>query len=240
MVLVMNPNDARGADVGEDTMRERDDRARRAAFDRARRHSRLVGLLKFMLPVAALAMIGGFVGYSWLAAPATATVEVSGGTISDGKLVMAAPKLEGFTKDNLAYSMKAERAVQDAKATGVFQLENIEAKLPVDADTWATVKSRKGIYDRDKNTIKFTTAVEVATNDGMRASFTTAFYDIGRGELKTSDPVDIRLNGTQIAADSMKALDNGKVLIFENRVRMEIEPGRMKAGQATSGDGNGQ
>jgi len=183
-------------------------------------------------------MVGGFVVHSWMSAPVVAAVEVRETKIVSGKLVMSAPKLEGFTKDNLAYSLSAERAVQAIKNSSVFELEGIDARLPVDANTWAVVKAERGIYDRDKNTIDFTSAVDVSTTDGMAATFTRAFYDIGKGELKTSEPVEINLNGTQIAADGMTVLENGKVLIFENRVRMDIAPGQLK-GNEGSGDANG-
>lgn len=214
------------------------DPARRKAFASARFHSRIVRVLKFALPAAAVVMVGGFAVYSWLSAPVVAAVEVRETKIVSGKLVMSGPKLEGFTKNNLAYSLSAVRAVQGIQNSGVFELEGIDARLPIDAGTWATVKAERGTYDRDKNTIDFQSAVDVATTDGMSATFTKAFYDIGKGELKTSEPVEINLNGTQIAADGMTVLENGKVLIFENRVRMDIAPGQLK-GSEESGGANG-
>lgn len=214
------------------------DPERRRAFADARIHSRIVRFLKIALPATAVAMVGGFVVHSWMSAPVIAAVEVRETTIVSGKLVMAAPKLEGFTKDNLAYSLSAERAVQGIRDANVFELEGIDARLPVDADTWAMVKAKQGIYDRAKNTIDFKSEVEVSTTDGMAATFTRAFYDIGKGELKTSDPVEINMNGTQIAADGMTVLENGKVLIFENRVRMDIAPGQLK-GSEEGGGANG-
>jgi lipopolysaccharide export system protein LptC len=214
------------------------DAERRKAFASARIHSRVVRFLKFALPASAVAMVAAFIVHSWLSAPVVAAVEVRETKIVSGKLVMSAPRLEGFTKDNLAYSLSAKRAVQGIKNTSVFELEGIEAKLPIDADTWAVVKATRGIYDRDKNTIDFKSKVTVSTTDGMAATFTKAFYDIGKGELKTSEPVAIKLNGTDIAADGMTVLENGKVLIFENRVRMEIAPGQFNRNEG-SGDANG-
>lgn len=214
------------------------DPARRKAFANARIHSRIVRFLKFALPAAAVAMVGVFAVHTWMSAPVIAAVEVRETKIVSGKLVMSGPKLEGFTKDNLAYSLSAVRAVQGIKNSSVFELEGIDARLPVDASTWAVVKAERGIYDRDKNTIDFQSAVDVSTTDGMSATFTKAFYDIGKGELKTSEPVEINMNGTQIAADGMTVLENGKVLIFENRVRMDIAPGQLK-GSGESGGANG-
>jgi lipopolysaccharide export system protein LptC len=214
------------------------DPERRKAFASARTHSRIVRFLKFALPASAAAMVAVFAVHSWMSAPSIPAVEVRQTSIVSGKLVMSAPKLEGFTKNNLAYSLSAARAVQSVGRAGVFELEGIDAKLPVDADTWAEVKAARGIYDRDKNPIDFQSEVAVSTTDGMSATFTKAFYDIGKGELKTAEPVAIKLNGTDIAADGMTVLDNGKVLIFEKRVKMEIAPGQLKPSEG-SGNANG-
>lgn len=214
------------------------DPERRKAFASARNHSRVVRFLKLALPASAVAMVAVFVVYSWMSAPGGAVAEVRQTSIASGKLVMSAPKLEGFTKDNLAYSLSAARAVQNVRDAGVFELEGIDARLPVNADTWAEVKAERGVYDRDNNTIDFQSEVNVSTTDGMSATFTKAFYDIGKGELKTSEPVSIKLEGADIAADSMTVLENGKVLVFENRVRMEIAPGQLKRSEG-SDDANG-
>lgn len=213
--------------------------ARGEAFRKAKDHSRRVRLMKLALPVLALAMAGGFASYSWISTPGDISFDISKASYADGKLVMANPKLDGFTKDDLPYSMAAMRAVQNMKESGVFELDAIEAKLPIDADSWATVAAPRGIYDRDNNTIDFTGDVIITTTDGMTAKFSKAFFDIGKGNLKTSDPVDIEAGGTQIAADSMRVLENGKVLIFEKRVRMEIAPGQLRTSAETIGDTNG-
>jgi lipopolysaccharide export system protein LptC len=224
---------------GEKAAGGKDARGRQDAFRKAQHHSRRVRVLKFVLPVLALALAGGFAGYSWISTPGDVSFDITKTSFADGKLVMANPKLEGFTKDELPYSMSAIRAVQNLKASGVFELDTIKAKLPIDADSWATVDAPRGLYNRDKNTINFTGDVLITTTDGMTAKFSKAFFDIGKGDLKTSDPVDISTNGTQIAADSMTVLENGKVLIFEKRVRMEIAPGRLQTSQGTTGETNG-
>lgn len=213
--------------------------ARRDAFRQAKHHSRRVRLLKIVLPLLALVMAGGFAGYSWLSTPAEISFDITKTSFADGKLVMANPKLEGFSKNSMPYSMTAVQAIQNVDASGVFELEAINAKLPIDADSWATVEAPRGIYNRDANTIDFTGDVLITTTDGMKAKFSKAFFDIGKGDLKTSEPVDINTGGTQIAADSMMVLENGKVLIFEKRVRMEIAPDQLHTGGETTGETNG-
>lgn len=201
------------------------------AFARAARHSRSVKVLKFILPVSAVIMAVAFVSVSYLSTPSSLAVHAEGGTISDGRLVMANPNLDGLTKDNLPYSMKALRAIQDFQNEGVIELEGIDAKLPISADNIATIDATRGVFDRNTNTLDITSPITVTTSDGMIAKLQSAFLDIAKGDLKTSEAVDITHKGTKITSDSMSVLENGKVLVFENRVRMNIDPVRAKAAQ---------
>ena len=214
-------------------------KARAREFHRAQHHSRVVRLLKLILPSVAAVMAIGFFGYSYMLTPAKVTINVESSAVSNGKLVMASPKLDGFTKDNLPYSMTASRALlQSLDATGPIELEDIKAKLPIDAKNLATIGASRGVYDRDKNTLDITSDIVVTTTDGMNAKLKSAFIDIGKGDLKTMDAVDIALGGTKIIADSMTVLENGKVLVFDKRVRVQINPDKVNAREQANGEPN--
>lgn len=220
-----------GSGIAEATSRD-------AAFLRAQRHSRLVRVLKHALPLAAIVIAAGFLGKSYLAAPDPIKLKADDSAYSDGKLVMANPKLDGFTKDNQPYSMVARRAVQDASQQGVVELEGIDATLPLDAKTSASVEAARGVYDRDNNTLDLKQSITLTTSDGVKAELKSAFLDMGKGEMATKDSVQINMNGSTINSDSMNVLDNGKVFVFENRVRVNIEPQRYQEMRQQNGDIN--
>ncbi|UVK40501.1 LPS export ABC transporter periplasmic protein LptC [Mesorhizobium sp. AR10] len=212
--------------------------ARLDAFGLAQRHSRRVRILKFAVPLAAALVAVAFPVYSYLAAPVSIAVQADGSAFSDGKLVMANPKLNGFTKQKLPYSLTALRAIQDVGKQGIIDLEGINAKLPLAPDNVASVNAKRGIYNRDGNTMNLTSDVTVTTTDGLEAKFKSIFLDMGKGTMKTDDPVDVSRGGSRITADSMSVQDNGKVLVFENRVRVNIDPASLKAAEAKSGESN--
>lgn len=205
-------------------------------FASAERHSRRVRTLKVVLPAIAVLMAAGFAGYSWLLTPPGVSVDVLGTTVSDGKLVMASPKLDGFTKEDQPYSVSAARAVQDLGNTDVITLEQIDAKLPFDGENFATITAPTGIYDKSKNTLDVNSEMTVTTTDGMTARFQSAQVDIGAGTLTTADPVSIKLEGSRIAADSMTVSDDGKLLVFEKRVRVEVDSAAVRSAQAGGGE----
>jgi lipopolysaccharide export system protein LptC len=211
---------------------------RAAAFGRAQQHSRRVRRLKLILPLVAIAIAVAFPVYSYLVTPAPVAVKTDDKAFSDGKLVMANPKLEGFTKQNLPYVMTAVRAIQEVSKENVIALEGINAKLPIDAKTIATVDASSGTYDREKNTLDLNSTITITTTDGMVAKLKSAFLDMGKGNMKTNEPVDISRDGSRITSQTMSIEDNGKVLIFEKRVRVNIDPAKAKAANKTSGDPN--
>ncbi|ESX19881.1 MULTISPECIES: LPS export ABC transporter periplasmic protein LptC [unclassified Mesorhizobium] len=208
------------------------------AFDRAQRHSRRVRVLKFAVPVLAAGIAVAFPVYSYLAAPINISIQADGTAFADGKLVMANPKLNGFTKDKLPYSLTALRAIQDVGKQDIIELEGIHAKLPLTADNVATVDAKRGIYNRNANTMDMTSNVTVTTTDGVAAIFKSVFLDMGKGSMKTGDAVDVSRNGSRITAGSMSVEDNGKVIVFENKVSVHIDPATMKAAEAKSGETN--
>ncbi|TIU80008.1 MAG: LPS export ABC transporter periplasmic protein LptC, partial [Mesorhizobium sp.] len=157
---------------------------------------------------------------------------------SNGKLVMANPKLNGFTKQKLPYSLTATRATQDVGQQAVIDLEGINAKLPVATDNIVSVDAEHGIYNRDANTMDLTSDVSVTTTDGLAAKFKSIFLDMGKGSMKTSNPVDVSRGGSRITADSMSVEDNGRLVVFENRVRVNIDPTALKAAGVNSGEQN--
>ena len=198
------------------------------SFVRARRHSRNVGYLKIGLPAGAAALVLLFAAWAWISAPEGFTTDITGSAVKDGKLVMANPKLNGFTKDNLPYAMTAERAVQDLTNAAQIELENINARLPIEADSWADIVAQRGVFDNESNTLDVTSPMTIKTNRGVVAKLKSAFVDIDLGSVISSEPVSIEMNGSTLRADTMTVEEQGQVIVFEGRVRMTVLPEQFK------------
>lgn len=209
------------------------------AYRRAQRHSRRVRVLKVALPALALLLVGG-VALSFVGLPGGVSVNLGGTVFEGGRLVMANPELDGFTPDNRPYSMRADRATQQAGNTNVIHLEKIEARLPIDTENWADVDAAAGIFDREANTLELSEGVSITMDTGMTANLRSAMVDIGLGVMSTSEPVQIDMAGSRLSADSMRVADGGSVLIFENRVRMEVDMQRMEQAQTNEEAVNAQ
>lgn len=188
----------------------------------ARQHSRVVKLLKVGLPLTGILIIAGFAGFVMLSGQSGPSVDISGIGVKDGKLVMANPKLDGETKAKLPYNMTAARAIQDLSNTNIISLEEIDAKFALNDEVTAVIDAATGVFDNANNTLDINSPMNVKTSSGMVAKFESAQVDLKAGNLKTNDPVDIDMNGSHIVADSLTVTDQGKVMVFENRVRVTI------------------
>ncbi|MCR4267353.1 LPS export ABC transporter periplasmic protein LptC [Nitratireductor sp. ZSWI3] len=206
------------------------------AFARASRHSRRVRTLKFLLPVAAIVVSVGFLGYSLLSSATRGTIDLATASIEGGSLVMASPELNGFTNENLPYKMTAERARQKIGGEDVIELEGIRARVPVDPENFATIEASDGVYNRQENKLDIDSKISLKTTSGVVATLDTAHIDIEASSLTSSKPIEIELDGTRIAADSFAASDGGKVFVFDKRVRVTIDPSRLR--EAAQDKGN--
>jgi lipopolysaccharide export system protein LptC len=209
---------------------------RSRAIASARRHSGFVRALKIALPLIAVIMIAGFGLRAWLAVPDGLSVDFGATVIEDGRLVMANPRLDGFTRDNRAYSVVAARAFQDVGNTQRIDLEGISGRLPFDAENWADIEASFGTYDRAADRLDISGGLTVSTANGLVARLQTAEVGIADGSLASGDPVEIELDGSRISADSLSVRDRGTVIVFESRVRMEIDPASIREARNMTGE----
>jgi len=86
---------------------------RERAFRSAKRHSRVVGILRKVLPVLAVLVLACyFISTRLSVSVGDLTASISGIQIADGNLRMTNPKLQGNDKKNGSYVVSAEYADQ--------------------------------------------------------------------------------------------------------------------------------
>ena len=207
--------------------------SRQRAYRSARFHSGRVRAAKVILPVLAIAGILATVGWMWVSRIAPDIgMDLTGTAIRDGKLVMSNPKLDGLTSGDRPYSVRAARAIQDLSGSKTVDLERLQADVPLTADVMARITANAGIYNSEANTLDLMNTIRVETTDGMSADLETAAIDLRKGSMSTPDPVRISMPGAVIQADRLTVEDHGRRLLFENRVKLVVQPGQFKPGES--------
>ena len=203
-------------------------RPARTAYGAALSHSARVRRLKVMLPVAAVVVSLAFIAVSMVRAYLPENLKIEGAKIENGKVVMAKPAIAGRNSDGINYSMLAERALQDIKNPSLITLETIKAAVPVNDDLIARVEAQSADYDRSTDKLALTSPFTVLLSNGLTADFKSAKLDIKGGSMSTDDPVTITKEGTSVVANSLKMTDKGRVITFEGKVRMNVDPSAIR------------
>ena len=200
-----------------------DNRRSEKEFARARRHSRLVTLLKLGLPALAALIVVGGVAVTWLARALPDNVSVSSAGLEDGRIVMEDPRLSGYDKSQRPYSMVAERAIQSLGDGGI-DLETVNANVTISDSATADVRAAKGHYEPKAQLLRLYDDVQVETSDGMSISLSDARIDLANGSMVGAGPVSITMPNQVIQAGSLDVKQGGKLLGFGGHVKMTLTP----------------
>lgn len=207
-------------------------------FERERRRSRNVRRLKVALPVLAVLMAVALVAKSVIAQFGAVTIDLAGMSIDNGRLVMDNPRMAGYSGDDRPYELQADRATQALSDDDVVDLENIGAKVPIGVSDWATIAAPSGKLVKSEGKLRIDSPAVVKTTDGLVAHLESAVIDVNQGDLTTDQPVKIDLDKSRITADSMMVTDGGSLIVFEKRVKVQIESERIRT--VSAGDANAQ
>ncbi|MFJ5368031.1 LPS export ABC transporter periplasmic protein LptC [Bosea sp. CER48] len=200
------------------------DLRRRAAFGAARRHTRIVQVLRKVIPLAAVVLVLALVVVPFLnpLGGKLANVSVSSVGITGGKVRMETPKLSGYRKDNRPYQVTAENAFQEIKNPTQIELQTLTARIQMEREGWVTVNAKTGLFDTQKEKLRLVDQVKIRTESGYEMHMKTADVDFKSGAVVSKDPVNVNLGETSIDANTLDVKNNGELIAFEGRVRVFI------------------
>ncbi len=197
---------------------------RQATFAAARRHTRLVRLLRRAIPIGAVfAALGLIVTPFFTSLHGVASVSSGAVGISGGKVRMETPRLSGYRKDNKPYEVTADAAFQEIRNPTQVELQQLRARLQMEREGWVTVTSKTGFFDTQKEKLRLDDDVTVRTETGYDARMRTADVDFKGGTVVSKEPVKVSLGTTTVDANSLDVKDNGALISFQGRVHVFIK-----------------
>jgi lipopolysaccharide export system protein LptC len=195
--------------------------ARLRAFGAARRHSRLVRILRVAAPgslilaVTLLVLAALFNPFRNL--PGEVSIDSLG--IDGMKITMGRPKLTGVRQDGRAYVVNAAKAIQDVTRPTMVELRQIDGELGMADNQTVHITAAVGFYDSVKQTLDVSQDVRIH-NANYDVRLDSANVDFKNGVYKSDKPVTVVMsNGTTISGDSALARNNGEELTFAGHVR---------------------
>ena len=195
------------------------------AFRAARRHSRLVRLLRVALPltvVGALAVTVLITYFNPLRMLGSLPVNIDKLVVSGTKITMEKPRLAGFTHDARAYEMSAEAAQQDLTKPDLVELHNLHGKLQMQDKSTMTMSAADGLYNAKTQTLKLNMDI-LLVNKTYRGRLSEATIDMSKGNVVSNAPVELKtLQGT-LNANHLEVVNSGDLVRFTDGVTMDLK-----------------
>lgn len=204
------------------TMSRRDaDRAFRAA----RRHSRLVRILRITVPmtiVIGLIIVTLITYFNPLRMLAKLPINIDNLVVSGTKVTMEQPRLAGFTSDARAYELTADTAAQDMTKPDIVELRNIRAKVEMQDKSSMEMTAVSGIYDAKGETLKLDREILLRSSTGYQGRLSEALIDIRKGNVVSEHPVEVKMLQGTLNANRLDILDSGDLVRFHGGVVMDM------------------
>ena len=208
------------------------------AFRAARRHSRVVRILRVAIP---LAVVLGFTGVFLVAylnplrMLAKLPADIGNLVVSGTKITMEKPHLSGFTRDERAYELSADAAKQDLTKPDLIELHNIHAKVQMQDKSTMEVSATAGTYDSKAETLKLDQNIVLSSSTGYRGRMSEAMIDIRKGYVLSERPVEVEMLQGTLNANRLEIVDSGDLVRFDGGVNMTLMLGEAAASQAKTG-----
>lgn len=188
-------------------------RARR--FSRA--HSRIVGLLKLLLPLAAAVLIGAVVFWPRLHGPARNGVDGETAPAAEGMVRMVSPRFASRDREGQPYSIAAEGARESPDVEGAIALDRPSGEITLNDGAWIALLAQTGEYRDEENLLILRGDVRLYRDDGTEFMTEAASIDLGTSRAWGDRPVHTQGPDGQLDAEGFEILDGGQRVIFTGR-----------------------
>jgi lipopolysaccharide export system protein LptC len=192
-----------------------------------RRYSRLIELLRYLLPALALSLVALVAAWpqlmgaaGGLIVPIFANGEIDGADV----MLMHNPRYVGRTKNDEPYELTATSAYADPKQPNRIKLDHPAGALTSDGPRDLNLVARSGLYDRAAAKLDLMQGVELTTSDGYRFDTERAHINLKDGGVIGEQPIQGSGPTGTLSADRFEIRDKGDLLHFEGRVKVTLPP----------------
>ena len=198
--------------------------SRRAGHDGHRRYTRIVRLLRWLLPSSALVL-----AVLLLIWPFLHLIELPGVIPVIGleqptseRSTMTNVRFLGTDRNGLPFTFNAGTAWHDSGRGEMVFLEDVSGSIVVGEGEWTSVRADSGFYDQTGQVLTLESGVTVFTSDGYRLESERALIDLEKGTANSDTLVHgTGLSGT-LQARGFQVTDNGGKFTFFGRVELSL------------------
>jgi lipopolysaccharide export system protein LptC len=197
-----------------------------ARFAIAARHSRMVRILRIAVPTVVVLAMAGVVAISifnpFRALMKQLPVDMDNLVVSGSKITMESPHMSGFTPDQRPYEVWAKTATQDLNDPDHVELKTLRAKVLQEDRSTVIMEARTGLFDTKAQLLDLRKDIFLQSSTGYEARLSQALLDIGKGNVTSEEPVDVKLLNGTLTADKLRITEKGALVRFEGHVVMNL------------------
>jgi lipopolysaccharide export system protein LptC len=196
------------------------------AFRGARRHSRLVRLLRVAVPALVAVAVVALAAATWFSPTRLLAKLPTGGSlgsvgISGTKVTMALPRLEGYTRDARPYQMTAKTAAQDLLKPDNVELSEIRTKMETADKAVVEMTAATGLYHSKADQLVLREKIVIKSTSGYEGHLTEAVVDMRSGHIVSDKPVEVKLLNGVLNANSLAV--EGDLIRFDGGVTLDMD-----------------
>jgi lipopolysaccharide export system protein LptC len=195
------------------------------AFRAARRHSRLVRMLRISIPavvVLGTTVIVLITYFNPLRVLGQLPIDVGSLVVSGSKITMEHPRLSGFTNDARAYELSADAAKQDLTKPDLIELRNLRATVEMQDKATIEMLATTGTYDSKGEMLKLDENIMLSSSTGYSGHLSEAMIDMRKGYVVSKHPVELQLLQGTLNANRLEIIDSGDLVRFDGGVNMTL------------------
>jgi len=195
------------------------------AFRAARRHSRLVRMLRISIPavvVLGTTVIVLITYFNPLRMLGQLPIDVGSLVVSGSKITMEHPRLSGFTNDARAYELSADAAKQDLTKPDLIELRNLRATVEMQDKATIEMLATTGTYDSKGEMLKLDENIMLSSSTGYSGHLSEAMIDMRKGYVVSKHPVELQLLQGTLNANRLEIIDSGDLVRFDGGVNMTL------------------
>lgn len=186
---------------------------READFAAARRNTRRVRRLLYILPVVAVAGAVAFVIATRSGPELPAGVEIAAVEFGpEGETVIEAPRLTGYQAGGEAYELRAARAMQRPDEPDRLTLEAVEATLELPGGDTAFFTAPAGAYNAATSLLTLTGGIDMRLQSGLVARLDEMVVDVPAGLMRSDRPFEMTLDTLTVRGNALE-MDDDRVRI---------------------------
>ncbi len=190
-------------------------------------YSEFVGLMRYLLPAMAAALLGLVVAWPLISGgEAGFHVPLVTASENDGRLMMVNASYQGTDAKNRPFTIRGEEASQPDSDSPVVHISGIEADIVVDRarDEGLAMSADEGLYRRDAELLELEGDVTLRSDSGHEFRTASARVDLPAGIARGDEPVSGTGPHGALDAGNFALMERGQIMTFGGGVRVTLFP----------------